>query len=70
MLGCLSVALYDITVFYLNVYDLFLQIFLQYSDETEAIKAKGILHGRKFGGNTVSAVYYPEANFIRGEYDS
>jgi hypothetical protein len=26
------------------------------------------LHGRKFGGNTVIATYYPEEKFIHGDY--
>lgn len=46
------------------------KVFLKYSDENEAAKAKEVLHGRKFGGNTVIAVYYPEDKFSRGEYDS
>lgn len=45
------------------------KVFLEYSDGTEAAKAKAILNGRKFGGNTVLAVYYPEDKFSRGEYD-
>lgn len=45
------------------------KVFLEYNDVQEAAKAHGVLNGRKFGGNTVTAVYYPEAKFSRGEYD-
>ncbi|MCO5551108.1 hypothetical protein L7F22_004605 [Adiantum nelumboides] len=46
------------------------KVFLEYSDVKEAAKAKEVLNGRKFGGNTVQAVYFSEAKFSRGEYDS
>lgn len=44
------------------------KVFLEYSDMKEAAKAKSFLNGRKFGGNTVVPVYYPEDKFSRGEY--
>ncbi|KAI5055687.1 hypothetical protein GOP47_0029208 [Adiantum capillus-veneris] len=46
------------------------KVFLEYSDVKEAAKAKEVLHGRKFGGNTVQAIYFSESKFSRGEYDS
>ncbi|GBG62095.1 hypothetical protein CBR_g28571 [Chara braunii] len=44
------------------------KVFVEYSDSAAAAKAKASLHGRKFGGNTVIATYYPEDKFSRGEY--
>eukprot|EP00244_Chara_vulgaris_P012084 TRINITY_DN6254_c0_g1_i1.p1 TRINITY_DN6254_c0_g1~~TRINITY_DN6254_c0_g1_i1.p1 ORF type:complete len:177 (+),score=32.70 TRINITY_DN6254_c0_g1_i1:68-532(+) len=44
------------------------KVFVQYSDSGAAAKAKASLHGRKFGGNTVIATFYPEDKFSRGEY--
>eukprot|EP00250_Pteridium_aquilinum_P016085 c22931_g2_i1 orf=394-2076(+) len=46
------------------------KVFLEYSDVKEAAKAKDVLHGRKFGGNTVQAVYFSEDKFSRGDYES
>ncbi|XP_020530266.1 splicing factor U2af large subunit B isoform X2 [Amborella trichopoda] len=45
------------------------KVFLEYSDTEGASKARATLNGRKFGGNTVVAVYYPEDKFSRQEYD-
>ncbi|XP_057823616.2 splicing factor U2af large subunit B isoform X2 [Cryptomeria japonica] len=45
------------------------KVFVQFSDTQSSEKAKFALSGRKFGGNTVVAVYYPEDKFRRGEYD-
>lgn len=45
------------------------KVFIQYSDTQGSTKAKSALSGRKFGDNTVVAVYYPEDKFSRGEYD-
>ncbi len=44
------------------------QVFVEYEDLQGAAKAKASLHGRKFGGNTVIATYYPEEKFIHGDY--
>eukprot|EP00244_Chara_vulgaris_P012085 TRINITY_DN6254_c0_g1_i2.p1 TRINITY_DN6254_c0_g1~~TRINITY_DN6254_c0_g1_i2.p1 ORF type:complete len:149 (+),score=30.32 TRINITY_DN6254_c0_g1_i2:3-449(+) len=44
------------------------KVFVEYSDAAAAAKAKASLHGRKFGGNTVIATFYPEDKFSRGEY--
>lgn len=44
-----------------------MQVFVEYTDTAGAAKAKSSLHGRKFSGNSVIAVYYPEDKFERGE---
>lgn len=44
--------------------------FLEFSDTCGASKARAGLNGRKFGGNQVIAVYYPENKFSQGEYDA
>ncbi|XP_047314824.1 splicing factor U2af large subunit B isoform X4 [Impatiens glandulifera] len=45
------------------------KVFLEYADTESASKARESLHGRKFSGNQVVAVYYPENKFSQGEYD-
>ncbi|KAL6538635.1 hypothetical protein OROGR_012623 [Orobanche gracilis] len=45
-----------------------LQVFLEYSDAAGCRKAKSALRGRKFGGNTVAALYYPEDKYYGGDY--
>ncbi|XP_057825482.2 splicing factor U2af large subunit B isoform X2 [Cryptomeria japonica] len=45
------------------------KVFVEYSDTDGSAKAKTSLNGRKFGGNIVVAVYYPEDKFSRGEYE-
>ncbi|XP_051134015.1 splicing factor U2af large subunit A-like [Andrographis paniculata] len=42
------------------------KVFLEYSDAAGCAKAKLALSGRKFGGNTVVAVYYPEERYYDG----
>ncbi|CAI9110736.1 OLC1v1010810C1 [Oldenlandia corymbosa var. corymbosa] len=44
------------------------KVFLEYADIESATKARNGLHGRKFGGNQVVAVYYPENKFSEGDY--
>ncbi|GBG62104.1 hypothetical protein CBR_g28575 [Chara braunii] len=44
------------------------KVFVEYSDTGAAMKAKASLHGRKFGGNTVIATFYPEDKFSRADY--
>lgn len=44
-------------------------MFLEYEDSGGSAKAKAALNGRKFGGNVVTAVYYPEDKFSTGEYE-
>ncbi|KAL3650447.1 hypothetical protein CASFOL_006850 [Castilleja foliolosa] len=46
------------------------KVFLEYADVEGATKARQGLHGRKFGGNDVVAVFYPEDKFSQGEYDA
>ncbi|CAD6252850.1 unnamed protein product [Miscanthus lutarioriparius] len=45
------------------------KVFLEYADVDGAAKAKTALHGRKFGGNPVVAVFYAEDKFANEEYD-
>ncbi|XP_021993692.1 splicing factor U2af large subunit B isoform X5 [Helianthus annuus] len=44
------------------------KVFLEYGDPSDCAKAKDSLGGRKFGGNVVTAVYYPEDKYFQGEY--
>ncbi|KAI3466645.1 hypothetical protein Pfo_023308 [Paulownia fortunei] len=44
------------------------KVFLEYSDAAGCTKAKSALSGRKFGGNTVMALYYPEDKYYGGDY--
>ncbi|KAJ6377144.1 hypothetical protein OIU76_026171 [Salix suchowensis] len=39
------------------------KVFLEYSDTSSCANARNALNGRKFGGNTVNASYYPEENY-------
>ncbi|XP_039042018.1 splicing factor U2af large subunit B-like isoform X2 [Hibiscus syriacus] len=45
------------------------KVFLEYSDVEGSKEAQAAMNGRKFGGNQVIAVYYPENKFAQGEYD-
>ncbi|KMZ61277.1 Splicing factor U2af large subunit B [Zostera marina] len=45
------------------------KVFLEYNDTSGSARAKAALHGRKFGGNTVTAFYYPEDKFSSGDYN-
>ncbi|KAA8540779.1 hypothetical protein F0562_024302 [Nyssa sinensis] len=45
------------------------KVFLEYADVDSATKARSGLDGRKFGGNAVVAVFYPENKFYQEEYD-
>lgn len=44
------------------------KVFLEYSDTAGSSSARNALSGRKFGGNVVSAVYYPEDKYYDGDY--
>ncbi|KAL3681412.1 hypothetical protein R1sor_024368 [Riccia sorocarpa] len=44
------------------------KVFVEYADTQGAMKAKQALHGRKFSGNSVVAVFYPEDKFAAGDY--
>ncbi|KAK6133390.1 hypothetical protein DH2020_032854 [Rehmannia glutinosa] len=44
------------------------KVFLEYSDAAGCTKAKSALSGRKFGGNSVVALYYPEDKYYGGDY--
>ncbi|XP_026422320.1 splicing factor U2af large subunit A-like isoform X1 [Papaver somniferum] len=46
------------------------KVFLEYVDTTSSAMAKLALDGRKFGGNEVKAVYYPEDKFSVGHYEA
>jgi len=41
---------------------------LEYADIAGSARAKAALHGRRFGGNIVTAVHYPEDRFSIGDY--
>ncbi|KAK9284847.1 hypothetical protein L1049_024027 [Liquidambar formosana] len=45
------------------------KVFLEYADVESAAKALTNLNGRKIGGNSVEAIFYPENKFSQGEYD-
>ncbi|KAF6166605.1 hypothetical protein GIB67_005467 [Kingdonia uniflora] len=45
------------------------KVFLEYADTDGAGRARAALNGRKFGGNPVVAVYYPENKFSQGDYN-
>ncbi|KAK7258269.1 hypothetical protein RIF29_32857 [Crotalaria pallida] len=45
------------------------KVFLEYADTDGATKAFTGLNGRKFGGNQVIAVFYPENKFAQGDYE-
>ncbi|KAI8553235.1 hypothetical protein RHMOL_Rhmol05G0000400 [Rhododendron molle] len=45
------------------------KVFLEYVDVDGATKARQGLNGRKFGGNQVVAVFYPENKFAEADYD-
>jgi splicing factor U2AF subunit len=49
-------------------YGFHLQVFLEYFDTVACANARNALNGRKFGGNVVSAVYYPEDKYYSREY--
>lgn len=44
------------------------KVFLEYADTAACANAKNMLGGRKFGGNTVTADYYPEDKFYSADY--
>ncbi|KAL1289223.1 hypothetical protein HN51_057814 [Arachis hypogaea] len=44
------------------------KVFLEYSDNAGCSAAKNALHGRKFGGNVVTAVYYSEEKYHGMDY--
>ncbi|KAG5561639.1 hypothetical protein RHGRI_004634 [Rhododendron griersonianum] len=44
------------------------KVFLEYADTSGCASAKDALGGRKFGGNTVTAVYYAEDKFYDMDY--
>ncbi|VVA93930.1 unnamed protein product [Arabis nemorensis] len=44
------------------------KVFLEYANVNGASKARTEMHGRKFGGNQVFVVYYPESRYAHGDY--
>ncbi|XP_059292015.1 splicing factor U2af large subunit A-like isoform X2 [Lycium ferocissimum] len=46
------------------------KVFLEYSDTVGCTTAKAALGGRKFGGNTVVAIYYPEDKYYDKDYSA
>ncbi|KAG7585090.1 RNA recognition motif domain [Arabidopsis thaliana x Arabidopsis arenosa] len=45
------------------------KVFLEYADVDGSSKARSGMNGRKFGGNQVVAVYYPEDKYLQGDYE-
>ena len=48
----------------------FLQVFLEYYDVGGFTSARNTLRGRKFEGNTVSTIYYPEDKYHNKDYST
>ncbi|CDY55407.1 BnaCnng28730D [Brassica napus] len=46
------------------------KVFLEYADLDSAAKARSGMNGRKFDGNQVVAVYYPENKYAQGDYEA
>ncbi|XP_026433017.1 splicing factor U2af large subunit B-like isoform X2 [Papaver somniferum] len=46
------------------------KVFMEYNDVEGSSKARAGLNGRRFGGNQVVAVFYPENQFAEGIYDA
>lgn len=46
------------------------KVFLEYNDIESCVNARNALNGRKFGGNTVSAMYYSEETFHNEDYSA
>mmetsp|Transcript_36686 Transcript_36686/g.92725 ORF Transcript_36686/g.92725 Transcript_36686/m.92725 type:complete len:83 (+) Transcript_36686:60-308(+) len=42
------------------------KVIIKYTSSFDAGKAKAAMHGRRFGGKTVEAVYISEANYSAG----
>ncbi|XP_057525355.1 splicing factor U2af large subunit A-like isoform X1 [Amaranthus tricolor] len=45
------------------------KVFLEYADTESSSRARAGMNGRKFGGNQVVAVFYPENKFAECDYD-
>ncbi|KAI4381696.1 hypothetical protein MLD38_007749 [Melastoma candidum] len=45
------------------------KVFLEYADTEGAARARNGLNGRKFGGNVVAAVFYPQNKLAQGDYE-
>lgn len=41
---------------------------MEYADIESASKARQALNGRKFGGNVVIGLFYPEEKYARADY--
>ena len=52
------------------LYLISMQVFLEYADLDGAAKARSGMNGRKFDGNQVVAVYYPENKYAQGDYEA
>lgn len=44
------------------------QVFLEYAETESSSRARNGMNGRKFGGNEVVAVFYPEDKFEQADY--
>lgn len=54
----------------MHIWWFYLQVFLEYYDAVGCATAKNALSGRKFGGNTVNAFYYPEDKYFNKDYSA
>eukprot|EP00798_Chlamydomonas_sp_ICE-L_P018171 gene18171-24603_t len=45
------------------------KVVIEFADMMSAVKARGAMNGRKFGGRTVTAVFLPEESFAIGQFD-
>ncbi len=45
------------------------KVVIEFMDVISAVKARNAMHGRKFGGRTVTAVFLPEDSYVAGRYD-
>ncbi|KAL5537865.1 hypothetical protein UlMin_046210 [Ulmus minor] len=46
------------------------KVFLEFSDTVGCTNARNVLNGRKFGGNSVKAVFYPEERYYSRDYSA
>ncbi len=46
------------------------KVVIEFDDPNAAAKALHVLHGRKFGGNVVNALYLTEESYRAGDFDA
>lgn len=45
------------------------KVVIEFVDMNGAVKARNAMHGRRFAGRTVSAIFLPEEAYAAGQYD-